>query len=287
MLHLYGFGCAIDSMVPIPGAWPRTHEPGAGDRRITVTLHDAVPPAAPGPESFGVIADGISYDAPAVGRFDCRGNAIAITPVVGADPALLGALLVANALPALLWQHGAFLLHAATFQPAGRSAAVAVCGPSGSGKSMIAEQWIAAGARLVSDDVLALGGTGDAATGSGLGNGLHLPRDASGSRRHMALLPEQGLAACRLGAIVVLDRLPADAAAVFSRLSGVAALEAILGQRHRPVVATLLGIQSRVLEQASDLVRTIPVWRWARPEGRLTVDAAERANLLALMDRPS
>jgi hypothetical protein len=283
MLALSGFCCAIDSMLPIPGAAPRTVMPPDAEAPITVRLLEGGAPAAAGPESFSRAGDAIRYTAPQTARFDCRADNIEITPFGAPDPDRIARLLVANALPASLWQRGALLLHAAVLLPPGRDTAFAICGPSGSGKSMLAAQWVDAGARLVADDVMALGGDGDMTRGGGLGAGLVMRPDAAGVRRFVRLAPERQLRTARLGAIFLLDRAPAGSPAHFERLGALAALEAVLQQRHRPIVPQLLGRQAAVLAQARDMATAIPVWRWQRPQGRMAMDAAESDFLQAAL----
>lgn len=279
MVRVAGFGCVIEAMVPIPGAIPVS---GAMGPLIRVILSDAVTAGAAGPagpESFSRMGDVLRYDAPAIGRFDCTSDGVTITPVIGADPLHVSRLLIANALPGVMWLRRAFMLHAAVLMWPGRTSAFAICGPSGSGKSMLAAQCIAAGARLVADDVLALGHGGDALCGAGLPGGVHGQRDAAGGRPFDEVAADQRVAAARLGSIFVLEREVEGAASQFHRLPPLTAMEAVLQQRHRPTVPALFGRQAAVLAQARDIAERVPVWRWHRAEGQVMIDAAERQAL--------
>ncbi len=240
-----------------------------------------MPVAESGADSFVRDGDHIVYDAPAVGRFACGVDSIEVTPVAGADPDVLARLLIANALPATLWQRGKYLLHCSALYWREIDACVAICGPSGSGKSMLAAQWLDRGAQLIADDVLALGADGDLQKGSGLPGGIHLPRDEHGNRCFRPVSPDQSLPAARIGAILILHRGAANQPANLTRLSGIAAVEALLQNRHRPVVPALLGRGAAVLEQASTIAATVPVWRWSRPDGATTVSGRERQVIMA------
>jgi hypothetical protein len=87
--------------------------------------------------------------------------------VPNADVSEIEALLVATALPAILWMRGRFVLHAAAVLMPGRDAAIAIAGPSGVGKSAALAQLIVRGAAVLADDSVsvAVGASGLIASG--------------------------------------------------------------------------------------------------------------------------
>lgn len=90
-----------------------------------------------------------------VGRYVVQsGRDIAVDPDPSADFAAVRHLLVGPVLAHLLWQRDVFALHASVVGIGGRH--VGFVGVSGEGKSTIAAALVAAGHRLVCDDVAAL-----------------------------------------------------------------------------------------------------------------------------------
>lgn len=91
---------------------------------------------------------------PSVGRFLARdGTTIEYCVEVGADPAAVDALLHGGVLGALIHQRGELPLHATTLVSPDRTAAIALAGHSGAGKSTIAYELTRRGWMLVSDDL--------------------------------------------------------------------------------------------------------------------------------------
>jgi hypothetical protein len=163
---LYGFGLRIASAVPVPGALPVQRDDPAA--MIGIALATSQPDD--GPTGFWADAGIIAYRH-AGATFRCSHDTISVTAPPGADPAAVGRLLIANALPALLWLREAFMLHAATVVPPGREQAVAVIGASGSGKSRVALAALHGGAELIGDDSLAISIRDGTVTGAGLPGG--------------------------------------------------------------------------------------------------------------------
>jgi hypothetical protein len=277
---LFGFGYVIDSALPVPGAIARQSIASAG-LPIVIDLLPDRPAMASGRESFTRNGHGICYDAPATASYDCQANGIAVTRTTGADPDMVANLLVANALPTTLWLRGQYLLHAAVVHWPALSMSFAICGPSGSGKSMLATQWIDEGALLVADDVLAIDVDGGFGRGAGLPGGIHLPRDEKGNRSFRALASDQSLTGDPLGAILILERAAPDHTFELGRLSAIDAVEALLQNRHRPIVPLLLERNAAVLAQASIIAARTPVFRWSRPDGAPMMSTQERDLLLS------
>jgi hypothetical protein len=60
-------------------------------------------------------------------------------------------------------------------------------------------------------------------------------------------------------------------------LSGVVALEALLGSRHRPRIPALLGKNKAMLPVLARLSEALPIHVWNRREGAAALDPAEVA----------
>lgn len=209
------------------------------------------------------------FDPPGVARYRCTRDGIDVTPIAGAPRADVDALLVATALPAVMWLQGAVMLHAAAVVPAGHGAALAIAGPSGSGKSHLAAALLAQGAALVADDSIAVRGP----VCAGLAGGYHLGAPGDAAR---AFHPASRT--CRsapLGAVIVLD----DTHAPPERLTGVAAVQALLANRHRASVPRLCGLDPGMLADIARLARTVRVFRWSQDSADMLLDARVRARI--------
>lgn len=254
--RLTGFDLAIESDCDVPGALPGwSSSETAPDLRIVTLPPLPTESAAP---LYSWEQDTLTFSAPGVGRYACRRGAIHIAAAPGADPVMVTALLVATALPAFLWLRGETMLHAAgVVTPAGGSA-LAIAGPSGIGKSTLTEQFLEAGGTLLADDSIALRRFGDRIAGSGLPGGLHAHAEGARMFRPVA----QSARAATIGAILVLART--DGAPALERLSPVAALERLLGNRHRPAVPAMLGRRAEILATMAFIAANCAVYEWLR-----------------------
>lgn len=245
----YGFGLRLASDLPVPGALPGdSADAGAAIRIALRALGETSAELG-----FSRQANAIVYRHPCA-LFRCVDNRIDIDPDEQASLQDLGELLVANALPALLWQQGAFMIHAACVRLPG-GPAVAIAGHSGVGKSRLAARLVAAGAELIGDDSLALFAADQSILAMGLAGGW-FARSPDGAERHFRrAVTGQARGECLLDLLVVLDAESGEAA----RLSPIAAIEQLLHNRHRPQVPLLLGRQAEVLAQAATIARRLPV----------------------------
>ena len=146
-------GLLFESAVPVP-EWDAFATGDAGrepDVRILLDheaagaadVDDAKPFVSPGEYRFSV---------PGVGRFRILdGSRILVAPATGADDREVRLFLLGSALAALGIQRDVLLLHASVVRLADRT--IALCGPTGSGKSTIAAALIARGAAFVCDDL--------------------------------------------------------------------------------------------------------------------------------------
>lgn len=196
------------------------------------------------------------FSAPGVARYLCRPDqGIAIMADPAADEEHVAALLIATALPALMWMRGGYMLHAAAFVPPGQSHAIAISAPSGGGKSTLLAAALSRGARIVADDSLCLRTSEGMIIGSGLPGGYFTP-----DRRFTPAAAEAQTDCAPVSTLVILDR-SGDAPPHIERLAGIAALEALLGARHRPTVPVLVETRARHLATSSELVRHLRIFR--------------------------
>lgn len=268
---LHGFGLTIASDLVIPGAVAA--EAGAAPE-LTIGCVDGAEPAD---ELWRSEGDALVYAPAGVGVFRCAPERIEVCLSADADPGLAAELLVANALPAVLWQRGRVMLHAAAVVLPGVTGAIALAGASGSGKSTLARALVAAGARLIGDDSVALEG----GVVSGLPGGTFGAIDPDGKRRFLPVAPDRQAASAPLAAIVVLG-LRGDSSDL-AQVDPARAVELVLAQRHRPGIATLLGRRREAFEAAVAIARAVPVLSWARRDGAKTLESGEIDALASLV----
>jgi hypothetical protein len=219
--------------------------------------------------------DGLCFVCPGVASYRISAHAITVAPDPDAPPEMVTGMLVATALPALLWLRDRFVLHAGAVRLPG-GGALAIAGASGSGKSTILAQLVDAGAALIGDDTIAFSReTGIEA--SGLGGGWFAARDDAG-RRFVSVDAGQSLASAPISAILTLDA-PTEGETSFARLDPVAAVTSLLTHRHRPRVPALLGRTAEVLRDATLLAGAIPLYSWRRRTGAVMLTPAEWTRL--------
>jgi hypothetical protein len=266
-----GFGLVIGSALAIPGATPIG--PAPSDLDVRVTLAPTAPEPAPAEPLYRLEDDTLIFAAPEA-VYRCRRDEVAISPRPDVDLDAVIGLLIATALPAVLWLRGGFVLHAAAVvRPSG--GALAIMGPSGAGKSTVATQLIADGAMLLADDSLMLELAGGAVMGSGLSGGYHLADAPGAARAFHTLPPGRTTDWAPLRAALVLSRT--DGPPGIARLGPIDALQQLLAGQHRPRIPVLLGRRAEVLDFCVQLARQTPVYSWRRNGPRIT--RAERAAL--------
>jgi hypothetical protein len=206
---------------------------------------------------------------------------IEITPCPNADEDTINALLIATALPGLLWLRGGFILHASAAIMPGQERVVAVAGPSKQGKSAVLAELVAHGARIVADDSVYLRAIEDVVFASGLPGGYFSHSPDPAARPFVAVGSPSAILEAPLGVVLLLSRHFHDQPATFSPLASMDALSAILSNRHRPAIPALLGEHARRLSDAVNVART-PTYRWSRPNGSVALTAAERKRIVQL-----
>lgn len=281
--HRYrGFGLSIDSAFLIPGAVPTASDQA---RTEIVIRAGAASIGAADAESgpYRRSAEALLLDVPDVARYLALSpGELIVEPCFGADPDDVSALLVATALPMLLWMRGGIMLHAAGVVLPGSDGTLALAGPSGIGKSTLARRLVERGAGFVGDDSLHIASAQSELTAKGLCASCFLPDARNITHRLVHPIPVSAQVACApLTAIVILARAQGCDVAPPQSLTGPAALEAVLQNRHRPRVPAILGRHAALLPELIALSRAVPIYRLEVPEGDI---AAAEAGVLELAD---
>ena len=276
MKRSFGFGLVFESEMDIPGATTVANTKPADDVvRITVERGSDVKSID---QLYIVKADCLTFSPPGVGTYRISKNSVSVSLWPDADIEFARDLLVATALPGLLWLRGGFMLHAAGVVIPGQSGAVAIVGPSGAGKSTIAKMLIDQGASLVGDDSLCIGvGTGGI-TATGLAGGLFLGRGEE--RTFHAINEAASTPEVALAVVIILSDM--GSAGPASHLKGVAAVETLLANRHRPAIPALLGHSRYGIEMASSIARSVPVMAWHRGSHG---DSLDPVRIMTMIDK--
>jgi hypothetical protein len=244
----FGFGLHLHSDIPVPGAVVPDCPIIAPTKRI---VRDSFAPGTNDP-GFSKIGSAIFYQH-SDASFLCDAQQISVRTRDDSHIDDVGAQLIANALPALLWLAGSFMLHAACVRLP-TSGVVAIAGHSGSGKSRLASACVANGAELIGDDSLALSMVGERALAAGLPGGWYARNGDDGARHFCPAPAGAAMGMAQIDLIVFIDDRPQSDGFV-PRLT---ALELLLQHRHRPQVPKLLGKQLQVLAMAADFAQHVP-----------------------------
>jgi hypothetical protein len=278
MRRYLAFNLVANSEIEIIGALPLS----ATDDRpsdISIRIDAAVihtDATASGP--YRLHGNQLLFDAPNVGRFLCvGGKEITVAPALDADPKWLAGLLVATALPALMWQRGGFVLHAGAVVLPRHKGAIALAGPSCVGKSTTIAQLVHRNACVVGDDTLNLELTANGIHVSGLPSAYFTGAANGPDRMAVAVAQDQTVGNAPVAAIIVLQRVDTLDGPSITRLKGADAIQALLKNRHRPLVPAFLGLDQKILQFCALLCATTPVYVWARKQGALEISDAEFA----------
>ena len=261
------FGLNIASELEIPGGI-RVDQP-VSDADIVIAAGDTsigAVEAVNGPYSRN--GDALLFDAAGVARYYAPSpDKLFVEPYYGANPRHVGELLIATALPMLMWMRGGIVLHAAGIVPAGMEQAIAIAGRSGIGKSTLAAGVIDAGGRLVGDDSLWLTVQDDTPIVSGLSATLFRSDDSAEHRTEIVIPSQSRAEHARLAAIIVIGKTDENATLSVNRLHGANAIEALLKNRHRPIIPAILGLEAALLPQTMLHCRTLPIYEFTMQKG--------------------
>ena len=272
------FGLLIQSELRVPGAVDCADSGAAPDVEIVLGAAALVKSGARlGPwrgDRFALL-----LEAEGVAKYLCElGGRVVVEPAPGAREYDVLGLLIASALPALLWMRGDFALHACAVVMPGRSAAIAIAGRSGAGKSTVLRELIAAGARVVGEDVLRLRVANGVAEIRGLSSARFEVAEhgvPGGDRIEIPIPSASRLESADLAAVFTLTDRGAAGPPAFDRLDALASVGTLLAMRHRPRVPRLLGLEAFCLETAAALARHPPMYAWRRVEGETTLNGDE------------
>jgi len=276
--HLYrAYEFLIRSEIAIPGAIP-LDDAASGEVDIEIAFGEAgLPDTARSEGPYRYVEGRLLFDMPAIAYYLCEGGRrITIEKRPGASERDIAGLLIATALPALLWMRGEIVLHAAGLVPAGGDRAIAICGASRSGKSTVLRDMLGRGSRVVGDDSLRVRFSPAGVTASGLPCRFFWSREGEAERPDHAVAAERVLAAMPLAAVFILDWPRGEPH--FERVAAVDALRQLLLQRHRPRVPRLLGMEGRFLAGFATLSR-LDVYLWKRRDGAIALSSEEFAFL--------
>jgi hypothetical protein len=275
------YGLNIASEFEIPGGMRLEH--ALADTDIIIRAGDAsigAVEAVNGPYSRNGKA--LLFDAAGVALYYAPSpEQLFIEPYHGANAQDVSELLIATALPMLIWMRGGILLHAAGIVPAGLDKAIAIAGPSGVGKSTLAAGLIVAGGRLVGDDSLWLTLHGDAPIVSGLSATLFRSNGPNIPRIETAIPLESQLEDAQLAAIITLRLAEENTAPSLNRLHGANAIEALLKNRHRPKIPAILGLEAALLPQTMLHCRTLPIYEFTIQKGDVAGSQQHIASMIS------
>jgi hypothetical protein len=142
--------------------------PVAGIPDAFVRTVNELPAHLPGADRAGMHAEArpgqLLQRVPGIASFLARdGATIDVAPEPGADSSAVDLFLNGAVRAALIHQRGELPLHAATLLPPSGNRAVAICGPSGIGKSTLAAELSRRGWLLIADDTTRVTFDGDRA----------------------------------------------------------------------------------------------------------------------------
>jgi hypothetical protein len=266
------FGLVLDSVLPLPELFAASADAVAD---VTIRLGEA------GAEQT-ITPDEVNLVVPTVAAYRVRnGSEMIVAPVPGASDRNIRLFLLGSAFGALLHQRGLLPLHANAIELDGR--AVAFMGHSGAGKSTMAAWFLDRGHRILADDVcvVAPGPSGIPLAFPGIPR-LRLWREAleqSGRQTDGFELAFDDMdkwnvptpAPRQSGPIplsqVYLLKKAGEEAPQITRLSGIAAVDALVANTYRGGYLAGMGGTRRHLSSCLNLVRTVPVFSASRVWG--------------------
>lgn len=258
------FGLTLESELPLPELLPA---PTDAPTDVVLRFGDAG-------DTHAISPDEVTLVIPKVGSYRIRGgNEISIAPREGASDRNLRLFALGSALGAIIHQRGLLPLHANAIDIGG--SAVAFMGHSGAGKSTMAAWFLDRGHRILADDVCVVIPDGDgrplaypgiprlrlwreALERSGRDtDGLELAFDGMDKFNLPTPAPSQS-GPIPLSHVYLLEK--AEQGSEITRLSGVAALDALVANTYRGGYLARMGGTKRHLLACLALTRQLPVF---------------------------
>lgn len=281
MYYYSVFNQSIASELSIPEFLTSEHTPDIFFKFDTITTPNLNPE---GPvRVIGAMGEGIFLHWSGIGSFLVeRGDSVTISPVQGADEAMLRLVLTGPVLGVLLHQRGFRVFHAAVVHALQRDEAIAFLARKGGGKSTMLGAMCSRGYELMSDDILALSSEEDRLIAASAfphtklwkESAAVLGQDFHNLTESVPGFDKQGRIAedcfypspAPLRSVFILDY--GDEVRI-DRLSGKEALMAVLphwyGAHFEGQLLDLFGRNEHFL-QCTELIRSLPVYRLIRPE---------------------
>ena len=271
------FGLRVRSTVRLPELFPAT---GSGSPDVIIERGE-IPEAKGAKPGLNAVDGALLFIIPEVATFRiASGSHIIVDPEPGVAERNVALYLLGSAFGALLHQRGLLPLHANGIDIGGR--AVAFMGPSRAGKSTLAAWFQRKGCSIIADDVCVIGFHGDGTPYAIPGlprlrlwaEALdHLRHDYSGLERsyfgaeqvekYDVPIDEKSVATenVPVAAIYLLDQ--AEEASI-ERLEGADAAAGVFANTYRGTFLPATGGEQRHWAAATQLVRSVPVFRAAR-----------------------
>lgn len=279
------FGLRVRSEIPLPELF-EARPGGAAD--VTIRL-GAVPVIDGSDGRPAVDGDALLLHISGIARYRIAGgDTIVVDPEPGVPDRNIRLYLLGSAFGALLHQRGLLPLHANAIEVDGK--AVAFMGASGAGKSTLAAWFHDRGHRVISDDVCVVSPseTGRAFAIPGLPR-LRLWQDALQATSREAAGYDRSYVGDDLwdkfDVPIASDRVPEapiDLAAIYlldqgetaaiTRISGVAAAEAVFDHTYRGAFVPMLNADHGHWSACVRLISQVPIFRFERLWGQATMD---------------
>lgn len=303
MLHqICGLSVVADG-VPLPGLWQSNI-----DHHVEVAVNiGRVPVLLEGAEYIGstwsVRGQDFLLCLPGLMRMLVRaGHEIIVEPAAGVELAETAPFVLSTGFAAILHQRHILALHAATIVWQG--GAVAICGPTGAGKSTLAAALCAEGAAFLGDDIATIrpDGSGrpmvcpdgrqhrlwaDAVAYLGLTDRQGLPVRSELNKFHVA--PDREIdASLPLSTIVLLEERSAACQPSPPEIIDVPIVDALpllRRQVYRPSLAERMGHEGRLFTQIAGILGHVRVLRLERTRDLVDLKAGAEL-LLSRIARP-
>ncbi len=283
-------GLLVASQIKLD-AWEAFRTGDEGEPDVAIVLSDKPCPDCPTDGGTATDADGVRFAIEGVGGWQVHGGRrILLHPSLSADPRELQLFTLGSAWGLLGYQRGQAMWHGSAVELDRRR--VLFCGEAGEGKSTMAAALVAAGARLVADDLSRVSSAEDGAELYPSSSRIKLWREAvehfgwddriierdwmREDKFHCSVPAHcAGEGPENLDAILILAT---SSTLAVERLTGGAALAAVLaGTIYRPEALEAMGLWGQQGALAAKIVAQVPVWQLTRPRDLAALDESVNA----------